>query len=140
MSQQTTSRGSGSAGPNSWAAGGSVFAGVLLLVDGLINIFKGIAGIAQDDVYARLGQYVFKFDVTSWGWILLILGVVLLATGWGILSEAPWARGLGVGLASLSLVLNFMWLPYVPVWAIVSIAIDVFIIWALCTDRPSRSH
>ncbi|QNE77672.1 hypothetical protein F0344_26485 [Streptomyces finlayi] len=125
----------GSNGGGGWAAGGTMFAGVLLVVDGFLSVVKGIAGIASDDVYARVNNYVFKFDVSAWGWIHLILGVILLFVGWGILQGAGWARGAGVGLASLSIITNFVWLPYQPVWAIVSIAIDVFVIWALCTDR-----
>ncbi|MFE6662514.1 hypothetical protein ACFVFH_02945 [Streptomyces sp. NPDC057697] len=120
---------------NPWAASGIVFAGVLLLVDGVLGVIKGISGIATDDVYAHVRNYTFKFDVTSWGWIHLILGIVLGIVGWGILKGAGWARATGVVLAAVSLVINFIWLPYQPVWAIISIAIDVFVIWALCTDR-----
>lgn len=127
--------GSGSA----WAAGGTMFAGVLLLVDGVLAVIKGIAGIATDDVYTRINNYVFKFDVTAWGWIHLVLGVILLIVGAGVLKGSDWARGAGVGLAALSIIANFMWLPYQPVWAIVSIAIDVFVIWALCTDRSKSA-
>ncbi|MEU7333019.1 DUF7144 family membrane protein [Streptomyces parvus] len=127
----------GGAPGSPWAAGGTVFAGVLLFVDGVLGVLKGIAGIASNDVYTRINDYVFKFSVTSWGWIHLILGVVLILVGWGILKGAAWARGAGVALASLNLIANFMWLPYTPVWAIVTIAIDVFVIWALCTDRSS---
>lgn len=112
-----------------------MFAGVLLFVDGVLDVFKGIAGIASDDVYARISNYTFKFDVTTWGWIHLGLGIVLMLVGLGILKGAGWARGVGVGLAALNIVANFIWLPYQPVWAIVSIAIDTFVIWALCTDR-----
>ncbi|MET9110886.1 DUF7144 family membrane protein [Streptomyces zhihengii] len=135
---QSTARHDG-ARRNPWAAGGTVFAGVLLLVDGVLSVFKGIAGIAEDEVYARVGDYIFKFDVTAWGWILLILGVVLLITGWGVLTEAGWARAVGVAFASLSILLNFLWLPYQPLWAVISMAIGVFVIWSLCTDRPSRA-
>ncbi|GGY85042.1 hypothetical protein [Streptomyces nitrosporeus] len=120
---------------NAWAAGGTMFAGVLLLVDGVLDIFKGIAGIASDEVYARISDYTFRFDVTTWGWIHLILGVILVLVGLGILRGAAWARGFGVAIAALNLIANFVWLPYQPVWAIVSIAIDTFVIWALCTDR-----
>lgn len=112
-----------------------MFAGVLLLVDGILGVLKGITGIASNDVYTRINDYVFKFDVTSWGWIHLVLGVILVLVGVGILKGATWARVAGVMLASLNIVANFMWLPYTPVWAIVTIAIDVFVIWALCTDR-----
>lgn len=112
-----------------------MFAGVLLLVDGILGVLKGITGIASNDVYTRINDYVFKFDVTSWGWIHLVLGVILVLVGVGILKGATWARVAGVMLASLNIVANFMWLPYTPVWAIVTIAIDVFVIWTLCTDR-----
>ncbi|WP_328909958.1 hypothetical protein OG230_10835 [Streptomyces sp. NBC_00234] len=133
--RQAPAGGSGSA----WAAGGTMFAGVLLLVDGVLSIIKGIAGIATDDVYARINNYVFKFDVTAWGWIHLVLGVILLIVGASVLKGSAWARGAGVGLAALSIIANFMWLPYQPVWAIVSIAIGVFVIWALCTDHPKSA-
>ncbi|MET8327581.1 hypothetical protein [Streptomyces sp. NPDC005181] len=122
-------------GTNPWATGGVMFAGVLLMVDGVLGVIKGIAGIASDDVYARIRNYTFKFDVTAWGWIHLVLGVILIVIGWGILKGARWARALGIALAALSMIANFMWLPYVPIWAIISIAIDTFVIWALCTDR-----
>ncbi|WP_328900012.1 hypothetical protein OHR86_08555 [Streptomyces sp. NBC_00441] len=120
---------------NPWASGGVMFAGVLLMVDGVLDAIKGIAGIASDDVYARINDYVFKFNVTTWGWIHLILGIVIAIVGWGILKGSAWARGAGVGLAALNMIANFMWLPYQPVWAVVSLAIDTFVIWALCTAR-----
>ncbi|MCX5343849.1 DUF7144 family membrane protein [Streptomyces atratus] len=121
-------------GINPWAAGGIMFAGVLLLVDGVLGVIKGISGIASDQVYARLSNYTFKFDVTAWGWIHLVLGILLGFVGWGILKGVTWARVTGVVLAAINLVINFMWLPYQPVWAIISIAIDTFVIWALCTE------
>ncbi|MCX4772832.1 hypothetical protein OG322_26740 [Streptomyces sp. NBC_01260] len=120
---------------NPWAAGGIMFAGVLLMVDGVLGAIKGIAGIASNDVYARINDYAFKFDVTAWGWIHLALGIVLVVVGWGILRGIGWARWVGVALAALNMIANFMWLPYQPVWAVVSLAIDTFVIWALCTDR-----
>ncbi|MEW2178228.1 hypothetical protein AB0890_18075 [Streptomyces sp. NPDC005406] len=122
-------------GINPWAAGGIMFAGVLLMVDGVLGAIKGIAGIASNDVYARIDDYVFKFNTTAWGWIHLVLGIIIAVVGWGILKGAKWARGVGVGLAALNMIANFMWLPYQPVWAVVSLAIDTFVIWALCTDR-----
>ncbi|AWZ05792.1 MULTISPECIES: hypothetical protein [unclassified Streptomyces] len=123
------------AGQSAWAAGGTVFAGVLMLVEGVLGILKGIVGIAEDDVYTRVGDYTFKFDVTAWGWIHLIVGIVLAVVGVGILKGAAWARVTGVVIASLDIILNFLWLPYTPLWALISIAIGVFVIWALCTDR-----
>ncbi|WP_018834465.1 DUF7144 family membrane protein [Streptomyces aculeolatus] len=127
-----------SSGGSPWATGGAVFAGVLMLIYGVLAVLQGVAGIAHDDVYARQGDYVYKFDLTTWGWIHLILGVVVALAGLGILRGNEWARLMGVALAGLAVIANFAWLPYQPVWAIVNIAIGVFVIWALCTDR-SRS-
>ncbi|MEU9096738.1 hypothetical protein [Streptomyces sp. NPDC048361] len=127
-------------GAGGWASGGVVFAGVLLFVDGVLAVLNGIAGIAKDDVYARIGGYTYEFNLTTWGWIHLVIGVLLIVTGAGILRGAAWARALGVGMAALSIVANFIWLPYQPIWAVIAIAIGVFVIWSLLTDRPRTAH
>ncbi|MER6094462.1 hypothetical protein ABT154_01060 [Streptomyces sp. NPDC001728] len=118
-----------------WASGGTLFAGVLMLVTGCMDVFQGIAGIAKDDVYTRIGDYVFKFNLTTWGWIHLILGVVVAIAGFGILRGAEWGRIAGICLASLNLLVQFLFLPYQPWWALFSMAISVFVIWALATDE-----
>ncbi|MFG2988120.1 hypothetical protein ACGFZK_02205 [Streptomyces sp. NPDC048257] len=123
-------------GDDSQGAGnvGTMFAAVLLLVTGCLAVFQGIAAIANDDVYARIGSYVFEFDLTAWGWIHLIVGVLVVLTGVGLFAGSNLARGAGIAFAAISVILNFMWLPYQPWWSIIIIAIDVFIIWALCTS------
>lgn len=108
-----------------------------MLVNGILAVFQGIAAISEDDVYGRVGDYVYKIDLTGWGWILLIVGVVAAVAGGGVLGGAAWARVTGIVLASVSLVLQFLFLPYAPVWSIVLIAIDVFVIWALAVYRPA---
>ncbi|MFH8794108.1 hypothetical protein [Streptomyces sp. NPDC017941] len=121
-------------GHGTWVFGSTVFAGVLMLVNGVLGVLAGIAGIAEDDVYARIGDYVYKFNLTAWGWIHLVLGLLIAVTGAGILKGADWARGAGVALAALGMVAQFLWLPYTPLWALVSLALGAFVIWALCTD------
>ncbi|MEV6650226.1 hypothetical protein [Streptomyces sp. NPDC051219] len=136
-SASTTTRPKADAG---WAAGGTLFAGVLLLVTGLMSIIEGIAAIAEDDVYTRIGDYVFSFDITTWGWIHLIVGLVAAFTGWGILKGAKWARTTGIALAALNIVLQFMFLPYQPVWAVFSMGISAFVVWALATDTAELAR
>ncbi|WP_234018818.1 MULTISPECIES: hypothetical protein [unclassified Streptomyces] len=114
-----------------------MFAGVLMLVSGVLGILNGIAGIAKDDVYGRVGDYVYSFNLTTWGWIHLILGVVVAIVGWGLLKGADWARGAGIALAALYIVEYFMFLPYAPVWSVISIGIGVFVIWSLATASQS---
>ncbi|RSS60489.1 hypothetical protein EF912_09910 [Streptomyces sp. WAC07061] len=130
----------GSTSPNAWATGGSAFAGVLMTVSGVFSVFEGIAALANDEVYLPVGDYTFKFDLTAWGWIHLILGIIVFAVGVAILKGAHWGRVAGVVLASISVILHFLWLPYQPLWALIAIALGVFIIWALCTDREPVRH
>ncbi|MFD4788688.1 hypothetical protein ACFWN1_16840 [Streptomyces sp. NPDC058459] len=120
------------------AEGGAVFAGVLMLVNGILHIFQGISAIAADDVYARINAYVYKINLTGWGWILLVAGVIVVATGAGVLMGAAWARVVGIVITSLGLILQFLFLPYAPIWSLILIAIDFFVIWALATWTPER--
>ncbi|SHH77408.1 DUF7144 family membrane protein [Streptomyces sp. 3214.6] len=119
--------------PGSRIGGGVVFAGVLMLCSGVLAVLQGIAAIAEDVVYARVGTYVYELSLTGWGWIHLVLGVVAAATGVALLKNAHWARFPGILLAALSLVAQFLFLPYEPLWSITVMAIDVFVIWSLTT-------
>ncbi|MER7758285.1 hypothetical protein [Streptomyces sp. NPDC097619] len=122
-----------------WVRGGVAFAGTLLLCTGILAVLQGIAAAAEDDVYARVGSYVYKFDLTAWGWIHIIVGALAIVTGVGLLKDQAWARFAGIFLASLSLVTQFLFLPYAPVWSVIVIGIDVFIIWAL-VSREDRAE
>ncbi|MER8045609.1 hypothetical protein [Streptomyces sp. NPDC094032] len=117
-----------------WASGGTLFGGVVLSVVGVLDIFQGIAAIAKDDVYTRVGDYVFKFDLTAWGWIHLILGILAVLVGLGLLKGMSWARAAGIFIAALTIITNFMWLPYTPWWALILIGVSTFVIWSLCKD------
>jgi hypothetical protein len=121
-----------------WAAGGVVFAGVLMLINGIMAIFQGISALAKDDVWAGIGDYVYEINLTGWGVILLVLGAVAAVTGGGILKGAGWARITGIFLAGLSMVAQFLFLPYQPVWSTIMIAVNFFIIWALAVYRPAH--
>ncbi|MEU2280552.1 hypothetical protein ABZ614_01050 [Streptomyces sp. NPDC013178] len=117
------------------AFGGATFAGVLLLCGGVLAVLQGIAALAGDDVYARVDSYVYALTLTGWGAVHLVLGVLAAGTGAGLLGSAPWARLPGIVLASLSLVAQFLFLPHEPLWSIVVMAIDVFVIGALASRQ-----
>ncbi|MER5862452.1 hypothetical protein [Kitasatospora sp. NPDC002040] len=112
-----------------------LFAGVMMLIDGVLGILQGVVAIARDDVYLATPHYTFEFSLTSWGWIHLLLGVVLTVVGYGVISGAAWGRVVGIALVSLNLVLNFLFLPYYPVWSLIAIALSAFVLWALCVYR-----
>ena len=118
-----------------WAAGLMVFAAVMLALVGILDIFRGIAAIAEDDIFVTTRNYVFEFDLTGWGWIHLALGVVAVIVSFGLFQSAMWARVAGVAIAGLVIVANFLSLPYYPVWSVVMIAMSGFVIWALCVTN-----
>jgi hypothetical protein len=117
--------------PSTAAVGWALFAAIMLMIGGMFQIIAGIAAIIEDDFFVAGQKWVFEFDVTTWGWIHVILGVLLLLVGAGILTGNVAARTVGVIIAGLSAIATFAYLPYYPVWAIIVIAIDVAIIWAL---------
>ncbi|MEV7404142.1 hypothetical protein AB0N93_27600 [Streptomyces sp. NPDC091267] len=118
--------------------GWTAFAAILMIFGGAMAIFQGISAIAKDDVFVSTRNYVFQFNLTGWGWIHLILGIVILLAGIALFTGAMWARVVGIVLAGLGALANFMWLPHYPLWSIVLIAMDVFIIWALCAGPGKR--
>ncbi|MFH8798473.1 hypothetical protein ACH4F6_02555 [Streptomyces sp. NPDC017936] len=118
-----------------WAAGLTVFGAVMLMLAGVLDIFRGIMAIAEDDVFVTTRNYVFRFDLTGWGWIHLFLGLAAVVVSLGLFRAATWARVAGVAIAGLLIIANFLSLPYYPVWSVIMIALSGFIIWALCVVR-----
>lgn len=120
-----------------WATGTIFFAGVLLLVAGICQAFVGLVALVNDTFFVVGEKWVFQFDLTSWGWIHIVIGAVLFVIGIFILRGAAWSAIAGVILAAFSAVVNFMWLPWTPIWSILVIALDVLIVWALSTHRQA---
>ena len=115
---------------------GSAFAGAMLMVVGLFQFFQGLTALVNgNDFFVTTPRYNLQLNTTTWGWIHLILGLVIAAAGLFIFTGNVVARGVGILLAGLQAVVNFLWLPYYPLWAMVIIAIDVFVIWSLATTR-----
>lgn len=117
-----------------WALGGVLFAAVMLVLIGAFQIIDGIVAIVDDNWYVVAPHYTYSIDTTAWGWIHLIMGIVLVIGGVALFQRKLWAGILAIALATLSAILNFFFIPYYPFWAILIIAIDVFVIWSL--TRP----
>jgi hypothetical protein len=114
------------------ATGLTLFAAVMLFISGVLAIFRGVMAIARDNVFVTTPNYVFKFDLTGWGWVHLILGALAVIVSIGLFMATTWARVLGVAIASLLIIANFLSIPYSPVWSLTLIALYGFTIWALC--------
>ena len=117
-----------------WAVGGISFAATMLLLIGVFQALNGLVAIFNDSFFVVTKNYTFDLDVTAWGWIHLILGILLIFAGWGIFTGKTWAGIAGITLAVLSAVANFFFIPYYPFWSILVIGLDVWVIWAL--TRP----
>lgn len=113
------------------AYGGVVFAAMLMILAGTFQAVQGLVALVNDDFYVTGEEYIFRFDLTTWGWVHLVLGVIVGLAGAALLRGAVWARTVAVVLAGLSILANFLWIPHYPVWSLTVIAFDVFVIWAL---------
>jgi hypothetical protein len=113
------------------AVGVTVFAAVMMIIGGTMQAIQGVVALVNDTFYVVGEKYIFQFDFTSWGWIHLILGVVVAAAGFALLQGATWARFVAVILASVSIVANFVWMPFYPLWSLTLIALNVAVVWAV---------
>ncbi|MDQ1034210.1 nitrate reductase NapE component [Streptomyces sp. V3I8] len=118
-----------------WAEGLTVFAAIMLMIAGVLDILRGVMAVAEDDIFVNTPNYVFEFDLTSWGWIHLALGTVAVIVSVGLFQASTWARVAGIAIGGLIIIGNFLSMPYYPVWSIIMIAASGFIIWALSVVR-----
>jgi len=118
-----------------WAVGGITFAACLLILIGTFQVIAGLVAIIDDQFFVVTRNYTFDLDVSAWGWIHLLLGVLLVLTGFGLFARQAWAGVTAIMLAGISAVANFFFIPYYPLWAILVVALDVWVIWSL--TRPS---
>jgi hypothetical protein len=115
----------------------ATFGGVLLLIASGFDLLQGASAVANDDLYAQGSEYLYKFDMTAWGWVHIILGVLGVLVAVGILMRAGWGQITGIMIASLSILTNFMFLPIYPVWSAFIIGFNAIVIWALCSQLKS---
>ena len=108
-----------------------VFAAVLLLVVGFFNLIDGIVAIARSHVFVANAHYVVG-DLRSWGWTVLILGVLQLLVAAGVVAGNQAARWTAVVLLGLDAIAQMMFLPAYPFWSLMIIAVDVVALWGLC--------
>jgi hypothetical protein len=107
------------------------FAAAMLVMTGSFNAMYGLVALFDDEYYAIGPQGLLVFDLTQWGWILLLLGALAVAAGLALFSGALWARIAAVALASINMLAQMVFMPAHPVWALITIAVDVLVIWAV---------
>jgi hypothetical protein len=106
------------------------FAGVMLMIVGVLNCLYGIAAIDKANVFVNDARYVFG-DLNTWGWFVLALGILQFFAAFAIWRGAPWARWFGVACASANAILQTLWIPAYPVLAITILTMDIVVIYGL---------
>ena len=122
-----------------WAAGGITFAATMGVLVGTFQIIQGLVAVFNDEFYVVTRNYTFDLDVSAWGWIHLIIGLVMLAVAFGLYARALWAVIGGLAVAMLSALSNFFFIPYYPIWALLLIALNLWIIWSLTRPGAIRT-
>jgi HSP20 family molecular chaperone IbpA/uncharacterized membrane protein len=112
---------------------GTYGAAAMLCVSAVVTILQGISALAHDRTIVAGPGYAYQFNTTAWGWIHIVVGILVGAVAVGLFWSTTWARVAAIIIASLSIVSQFLWLPHYPIWAIVVIALDIFVIWAVAT-------
>jgi hypothetical protein len=112
-------------------SGWRTFAGVAFYLVGGFNIVGGLAALFKDEVFVVGDDGLLVADYTAWGWFLLIVGLLQLATGIGIFKGRGWGRLLGVILAALSAMLHIAFLVAFPAFGLATIALAVLVIYGL---------
>ena len=117
--------------PSGWAIGWTAFAGIMMIMMSGWWVISGLVALFNSEFYVVTRNWIFQFDISTWAWIHLIIGIVVLVAGFFLFTGAGWARVVGVIIAILAGLVAFAWLPYFPVWAILFIVISIGVIWAL---------
>jgi hypothetical protein len=115
--------------------GGATFAAVVMIIAGTMGVFQGIALVAKGTYYVQPSGYWINTDASTWGWVHILVSVVVLAAGFGVISGAAWARWTGIVIVSVQAVVNFAFIPVQPFWAITLILIDLWVIHSLFVHR-----
>jgi hypothetical protein len=119
-----------SARTTGWVGWG-IFASVMMIIGGTLDIFNGFIAVVNDDWVVWSNRSAVYLDISTWGWVHIVVGALVVIAGFGVLTGNLLARLVGVLMAAVSLVGNFLFMPAYPLWAITLIVIDALVIWAL---------
>lgn len=116
--------------PTGWV-GWIYFAAYLMILAGIMNAIHGFIAIVNDEWVVWGNRADVYLDLTTWGWVHLIVGVLVILAGIGLFSGNVLARSVAVLLAGVAIIANFLFIPVYPVWALTIIAINVVVVYAL---------
>ena len=122
-------------------AGWIGFAGTLLVLVGGIDFFQGLVALFEDEYFVPTESGFLVFDVTGWGWTMLIWGVLLVLAGFGLIAGQAWARWFAIVVVGLNFIaqLGFLGNTQYPLWSFTAIALSIIVLYAL-TARWTESQ
>jgi hypothetical protein len=121
-------------------AGWIGFAGIMLLIIGSIDFFQGLIALFEDEYFVVTASGFLVVDLTAWGWIMLIWGVLLFLGGLGLIAGQEWARWFSIVVVSLNFIaqLGFLGNSQYPLWSLTVMALNIIVLYAL-TARWTES-
>lgn len=114
-----------------WWLGPIAFAAVMIAMAGLFNVISGSVALFSDDIFVVGPRGALVLNATGWGWVHLLFGIMLVATGVGVLMGALWAQLVAIVLVAVNMCSQLLLLPAYPLWSVVIIAVDALALWAL---------
>ena len=116
------------------------FAGILLVILGGLAFFEGLIALLRDNYYVATGEGLLIFDVTAWGWIMLLWGIVLACVGLGLLGGAGWARWTAIVLVSVNIFgqLGFLGNTNDLLWVLITLTLNIIVLFALIVRWDDR--
>lgn len=108
-----------------------LFAWIMLLVAGVMNILQGIVGLSETKIWTDYGAVYVYGDLRTWSWILLIYGIVLVLAGGSVWRGGEFGRWVGIAAAMVNIFAQMLFLPAYPFWAITIMVFDVLVIYGL---------
>jgi len=110
-----------------------LFAGIMILIVGIMNVVYGIAAIDRSTFFVQDARYVVLHDLNTWGWVLLVVGAVQLVAAFGIWSRRGWGRWIGIISASGNAVIQLAFISSFPLASLALLAIDILVIYGLAS-------
>lgn len=124
---QRDTGGIGTGARSGWAA----FAGIVLVLVGAFNVIFGLTAIFEDETLSAVGGQVIVWDLTVWGWIHLVLGLVQILAGLGLFAGREWARWAAIVFAMLNAIGQVAFITVFPLWTLLVITLDIVVIYQL---------
>lgn len=117
--------------------GVAFFASIMMILIGAFHAVAGLSGIAEEGFYGTSPDYLLEFSANAWGWIQIVLGILVVFAGLSLMTGVTWARQVGILVVLVSALAAFAFVPLAPVWSVVVIAADVVVIWSLAAHREA---